>query len=230
MSPASWSTEEMRRTRTMIAIINPPELKVSFAWADAWRNMQWPPGSAPMRAVGMPYGPARNHCLKTALDNNFAWLFFVDSDVVMPPDALMRLLATGKDLVGGVYRQRFPPYKIASFMKRMAPIPNQPGKMSMEKADLPAFQPGSVVPVDFLPTGCTLYSRRCMETVLARYPKPFEWTLDIDAPGSGLSEDFMFCERAKSLGIQPWLHTGIDCQHELAMAIGQGGLVGANGL
>lgn len=210
-------------------MINPPELKVSFAWADAWRNLQWPPGSQPMRAVGMPFGPARNHCLKTALDNGFSHLFFLDCDVVTGPDTIYKLLATGKDIVGGIYRQRFPPYKIASFMKKLVPVPGQPGRMSIEKADIPPFNPGDVIPVDFLPTGCSLYSRRAMEAVLARYPKPFEWTLDIDAPGSGLSEDFSFCDKAASLGIRSFLHTGIECSHELAMAITHNGLVGANG-
>ncbi len=218
----SWEISDIRRNRVLVVTIAAPDWPVTLTWAESLRALQLPAFSQIIKVTGMPYGVARNQALKAALDGGFAWLFFLDADVHMPADGLLKLLESGRDYIAGVYRQRFPPWKIASFMKTMVPVPNQPGQVMMEKGDLPPHAPGAIIPVDFLHTGATLISRRCMETVLARYPKPFEWTLDIDKPG-GLSEDYTFTQNAASVGFQAWLHTAIECRHEIKLAIGPNG-------
>jgi hypothetical protein len=44
---------------------------------------------------------ARNVAAKDALDSGFDYLFFVDSDMILPPDALARLLKIGADFATG---------------------------------------------------------------------------------------------------------------------------------
>jgi glycosyltransferase involved in cell wall biosynthesis len=49
-----------------------------------------------------PIITARNMAIDYALHRQADWLFFVDSDVIVPPDSLTKLLALGRPLVGGL--------------------------------------------------------------------------------------------------------------------------------
>lgn len=53
----------------------------------------------------------RNTTVKIALQENCDAIFFVDSDMKFPPDALLRLLAHDKDIVGATYNKRVFPYQ-----------------------------------------------------------------------------------------------------------------------
>lgn len=46
-------------------------------------------------------------------DIRFDWLFFIDTDMMFPHDALMRLIEHDKDIVGANYRTRTPPFGFA---------------------------------------------------------------------------------------------------------------------
>lgn len=50
----------------------------------------------------------RNETVRVALSANVDYLLWVDSDMKIPPDALMRLLHHGKDICGAVYNKRVP--------------------------------------------------------------------------------------------------------------------------
>jgi hypothetical protein len=226
--PASWEILEARRNRVLITTIYPADGKVSMEWTSAMAHLQVKPDWQVMNPSGFPYHVARNAGVKVALDNKFGWLFFLDSDVVPPVDIIMKLLASGRDLVGAVYRQRYPPYRIAAFTTAPNPNPDDP---SPAMGPLPPHAPGDIIPVDFLAAGATLISRRCLEAVVAEWPRPYDWAVDPmgqvpDGKGGFLprmSEDYLFSWRAKLLGYQPWLHTGIECFHELMMRVGPHG-------
>jgi glycosyltransferase involved in cell wall biosynthesis len=47
---------------------------------------------------------ARNNIAKYAKDHKFDYIFWVDSDIILPKDALMKLLSHDKDIVSGVLR------------------------------------------------------------------------------------------------------------------------------
>ena len=223
--PGAWEIIEERRNRILVAVITPPDLKVTLAWARHFNALALPPGSQTMQARGFNYDANRNLCLKGMLQGGFGWLMWVDTDVHVPRDAVMRLLASGRDLIGGVYFRKEPPYlSVASVAQFDASGIFVHGK-------LPEHQPGDVVPVDFLGSGCTLISRRCVEDMFARFPRPYQWALDVapvmdheGKPLPGYSEDFIFSVRAREIGYQPYLHTGVVCQHETLAAVGPRGL------
>ena len=154
--------------------------------------------------------------LKMAFESRFEWLFFLDTDTLAPKLTVPILQAANRDLIGGMYFQRFPPYLPAHATAGVD------AKGLIVKQPLPPFTPGDIIPIDFLATGCTLVHRRCMEAMLKTYPKPYEWTLDIDKEG-GLSEDFDFSLKAARIGFQPWLHTGVVARHEMLMTVGPRG-------
>lgn len=49
---------------------------------------------------------ARNELIKIAMDAQADFLVFIDADIVWNPEDFFRLLSTGKDFIGGVYRQK----------------------------------------------------------------------------------------------------------------------------
>ena len=171
-------------------------------------------GVSGRRHGGLPYGPARNQGLATAIGGGYNWLAFLDSDTLPPPDWIPRLLAAQRDFISGLYFRKSPPYDPAAANYEIVD-----GDLRAKK--LPPYQPGEIMPVDFIPTGALMISRRCIEAMLAKYPRPFEWGLDIArVPGDdgllpSVSEDYMYSWRAKGLGFQPWLHTGVMCAHEM---------------
>lgn len=219
--PGAWEILEMSQRRVFVGIIKPPDLKVTVPWAQTLRELQLPPGSLIGTVVGLPFGPARNNLVKTTLDGGFGYCFMLDADTHVPPDCVMKLLGSGLDLVGGFYKQRFPPHKPAAAMLGIGPNGEQ------FRADLPPYNVGDTIPVHFLPAGATLYSRRLLEAVITKYPRPFEWGPDIEGLAGtrqGLSEDFDLCVKAMSLGFQPYLMTGIVCGHEMLTIVRANGI------
>lgn len=223
--PASWEIVEQRRNRVLLSVITPPDLKITMSWARHFNHLQMPPLSQHFETRGKNYDANRNTCLKAMMDGGFGWIMWVDADVYLPPDAIMRLLSAGRDFIGGLYFRKEPPYlpvsSIAKFDDRGQFIPGV----------LPPHQPGDIVPVNFLGCGCTLISRRCVEDMLSHYPRPYQWGMDIapvmdhnGKPIPGWSEDFLFCARAEQIGYTPYLHTGVVCQHELLAAVGPRGV------
>ena len=213
-----------RRERVVVCIITPPELKHSRWWCRAFRSLKLPEGSEFRYVEGFPYDAARNIGLKDMIDNQFGYIFFWDSDTLPPEDIVPRLIETGRDLIGGLYTRRGPPFQIVA------------GNATYDKEgknigfNMPPYTQGEIVPVDVLGMGVTLISRRCVQAVMARHPRPFAWGWDLESvrEESGAliprtSEDFVFCLRAKECAFQPWVHTGIQAQHELlAVATPQG--------
>ena len=215
--PSAWENLNTRKGRVLVVSITPSDPKVSMRWAIMNRNMALPPASDYMTVAGLPYGPARNRGLKFAVDGNYGYLAFLDTDTVPPADWVMRLIATKRDLVGCIYHQRFPPFNTTAFME------GKDKQGGVDKLPLPPHNRGDIIPVDFLATGATLYSRACLKAVLAKYPRPFEWGIDIaEIPGDEgmlphLSEDYMFSIRARDMGYQPWLATGVEARHEMTV-------------
>lgn len=59
----------------------------------------------------------RNGTVEMAMKASCDYLFWVDSDMRVPPDALVRLLKHNKDIVGATYNKRVPPYDTLGKMK-----------------------------------------------------------------------------------------------------------------
>jgi len=219
--PAAWELLEIRRNRVLMVSICAPDARVTRDWARMLRRLELPPSSAIQDVDGLPYHAARNLGAKIALDGDFGYLFFLDADTLPLHDMVTKLIATGRDLVGGMYFRRFPPYDPSSGMA----VVDATGKVGVS-TNLPPHSPGDILPVDFLSDGATLISRRCLLEMFRNFPRPFDWGYDI-APvpdiGGGtipaFSEDFIFSYRAKQVGFQPWLHTGLRCGHELNMVV-----------
>lgn len=185
---------------------------------------------------------ARNGLAEKALSFGADYMLFVDSDLVFPADALMRLLNHQKDIVGATYNKRVPPFETL-------------GHFLGEPRDLGS---GGLIEADFLPGGFLLIKT----DVLQKLPQPWffetyyrtpedvmaSWlgVLDDqfgDAPPTAfkeqmaaipglrdwleaqkvnrgefdaryMSEDYNFCRKARKAGITVW------CDLDLTFQLG----------
>lgn len=218
--PGSWEIAKQRDERLLLAVICPPDLAVTLDFSQNLRNLHLPPGSEFMRVVGLPYGPARNHAAKSAIDNHYN-LAFVDADMRVQPDAYTKLLSTHLDIVGGLYFQRFPPYMPCMFNMSID------SNGQMVKTPIVGWKPGDLVPCDFVPSGLTIYRLRLLSALFSKHPRPFEWGVDTSPVPSDnginvpvFSEDYTASWRAKELGYQGHIMTDVVGLHECRAVVG----------
>lgn len=178
---------------------------VPIAWAFGLRKLL--PLDMPILPVcGRPYDQARNSICQAALDHKFDWCFMLDSDVVPPPDAILRLMQYNVPLISGVYHRRSPPHGL--------PVMCRGGQF------LTSYPPNQVIEVDVAGSGCMLIRRDLLESMPAQDPRRgkhwFDWRVDMAhmlPPGEGMSEDFTFCLQAKKMGVKVLVDTGVQCRH-----------------
>lgn len=205
---ASWQILEQRKYRTLLCSIAYGGARVSLEFTKMYKNLQLPAGSDTIVVENLPYGPARNHCAATVLQGGYSYLAFLDCDILLPPDAYIKLIETGHPIISALYYQKFPPYNPAFF----GAATDEQGQLV--KTAIP-FTPGQIVDCVFMPAGCCIIHRSVFERMQqAGITRFYEWGMDIDTP-QGISEDYSFSLKAANLGIQPRVHTGIIARHEI---------------
>jgi hypothetical protein len=184
----------------------------TMAWSFGLRNLivpgreelrKWNPF---MPLAGFTFDHARNVAAKTMLDLGAQWIFYYDSDVIPPKDALLRLLAHRQPFISGMYCRRSPPHGYPVMIR------NGVGWVT-------DFVPGSVIEVDLVGAGCLLIHRSVLEKLPEhRLGKPwFDWRVDLQGlipNGEALSEDFTLCKAVREkLGVRVLVDTSIKCRH-----------------
>lgn len=138
----------------------------------------------------------REVIVKTAISYGCTHLLFCDSDMAFDKDAVIKLLARDKDIVGVNCNQR--KFPLTSTVV-----------MSPEKRDrLKIDHPDGFTTCDFLGTGFLLLKL----DIFKKLSKPwFFWaTGDNDEM---LSEDYWFCKKAKEAGFDIWVDFNVVVKH-----------------
>jgi GT2 family glycosyltransferase len=150
---------------------------------------------------------ARNRAARSFLGSSHDRLFFLDSDVLPQPNAL-ELLEVDGDIVSGTYKQSMQGFDDPK------PVVQYIGRDLERK--LFDFDLRRVEEAAFVPFGCTIFSRKVLEDerlwVTSEPIAMFDsvWTTD----GREISsEDVSFCRRARGLGYDIRMHTGIRFGH-----------------
>lgn len=151
------------------------------------------------------YGKARQNIVDRALELNFKWLFFVDSDVFPPEDAISRLMAHEKPIVSGIY-----------YMKTQPPQP----VIFKETGGGPYFNypVNELVPIAGAGLGCCLIDldvfRKFKESGIPFFKENWSFKKDnginVHCP---IGEDHWFFKKAIELGYQPYCDTSVICDH-----------------
>jgi len=153
----------------------------------------------------MPLDAARNEILQLAMKNNPDYLWWIDSDMILPQnkDVLRSLINTDKDIVSALYfRKEYPYHPVFIIIRDGRPCVVRP---------LPINQ---IVEIDAAGMGCLLVKREVFEKLMKSDDPVFEFKQKI-LPNSveTMGEDINFCLKAKKLGFSVYLNSNIVCGH-----------------
>ncbi len=204
--PGSWeqiNSQPINQNRVLGCVLT--RETVTTAWAFGLKNIQLPNGSWTALS-GMPFDMARDTgCLKL-LELGWEWLFFLDDDVIAPPDTVFRLIGHNKPIVSGVYYRRYNP---------LAPVMLKDSQNGPQW--IAEYPKNSLIEVDFVGAGCLLIHRDVLKSLprLSNRCHWFEWRCDrTDLPHlEKTSEDFTFCKHARNHGFKIHVDTSIQCSH-----------------
>ncbi len=132
-------------------------------------------------------GPVR----EVKVDPDFDGILWIDADMQVPQTTFARLVEYDRDLVSALYFQREPPYWPVAYRFN--------GKTFDRVKDYPEDK---IVPIGAFGFGCCYTSTNLLRMLP---DDPFKF--------GEFSEDITFCREAIRAGIQPYLDTGILCDH-----------------
>lgn len=131
----------------------------------------------------------RNYVATQAVNSGCSHLFFVDDDMVFPPDVLDRLLAHDKDIIGGVYNTKY---------ETQSPVIEY-----LDDKRTGLFKVGAIG------TGCLLIKTE----VFKKVPQiwfTYEWN---DNGSVKMSHDWLFCHKAREYGFDIWADSSLEIGH-----------------
>lgn len=146
---------------------------------------------------------ARNKCAKEAMEYGFDYLMFVDSDVILPDDALVNMLQGDADIVLGIY-----PRKNTTTGQTEIFLPGVKDFTDKNNLNLSNVPEEDRIPIKGGGMGCALIRVDLFEQMEYPYFKYVEYE-----NGSTLSEDNYFCWMAGKLGATIECDTRVRCLH-----------------
>jgi hypothetical protein len=155
---------------------------------------------------------ARNALVNEFLKTDAEELLFIDADVIVEPDDVMRLLAQseGRDILAGMYPRRASDKNFFLDLYR-------------DDTDSLVFD-GPLLRVKRVGTGFMLIKRHVIQKLIALHP---EWNVE-NREGNGtvsavfdfaikdgkyVGEDYLFCDRATQAGFKCWVDVEISLPH-----------------
>ncbi len=141
----------------------------------------------------------RNIIAKYAQENGFDYIMWVDSDMILPKNTLVRLLSHDKDIVSGVYS-----YKVLGNKEVVAKRFQDETREEYDNLTIKEIKESSgLIEVDGFGFGCVLTKVSVFNKI--SYP----WFIYTQEMG----EDIFFCRKAQNEGYKLWLDTDVICGH-----------------
>jgi hypothetical protein len=181
----------------------PPELVVSM-------GCQIPPTQLNVGyfcAKGLPVDKAREFIADSAIKVKSKYLWFVDDDVLPPPNTLRRLVYILENnpndvmVAGGIYCTKSDPPSPCIF--------REPGLGSFWN-----WKVGEVFEVHSMGAGCMMINCEVFNHLSKPYfPWPEELSNEVNGKNNMVSEDVSFCMAVRAAGFRIAAHGGILCDH-----------------
>jgi len=147
----------------------------------------------------------RNKIAQMAIDGEYDYLFTIDSDVIVPKDALYNLLERKPNVVFGAYPRKNDPTRTEIFDVRQSEYSN---KARWTVDALRKFK-GNRVEIRGGGAGCCLIKTSILKEV--GYPQ-FLYVI-YNQEHSFLSEDLYFCTKVRDLNYKLYVDTRVICKH-----------------
>ena len=156
-----------------------------------------------MKAGALIYH-SRDQMAITAVQEEYDYVFWLDSDMQFPRDTLVRMLKTMQekniDILSGLYFRRVPPYSPVLF-----------DKLEIDENGVADFTEFKEIPKELFEVGgcgfgCLLMKTDVFFDVQGRFRHMF-------APIMGNGEDSSFCWRARQCGYKIYCDPTLVCGH-----------------
>ena len=155
-------------------------------------------------SIKYPIDKAREELVESALKGNADYIWFIDSDMVVPKATLETLLDLNTDVASGLYFAKGIPY--LPVIRRLDDRGHFEFVMNLEP------EMGKIIEVDGVGLGCCLIKAE----VFKKLEKPwflYKWDGD-----NVQAEDLYFCKKARKAGFKILVNTKLIVGH-------QGGLI-----
>lgn len=167
-------------------------------------------------SIGAITDDGRNTIVKKALENDFDYVFFMDSDMIFPRGALARIIASQHEIagkypefiniptvIGGVYNTR------SDHRINVYDWKKDKNSFQVKEVELDS----GVVKADFVATGCQLIDCNVFKQIDFPYFEYWykEWNENNEI--GRWSEDAVFAYKCMEKGIPHFVDTSIVCGH-----------------
>ena len=132
-------------------------------------------------------------------NHNPRWIFFVDDDMVVPADTIIRLIEADRDIVSGFCVMRKRPFSPCAYIRN-----DDNEKFYDPIKDWPD---DTLIEVDAVGGACMLIKAEVFNNIKRPW---FHFYSDRDMD---MGEDIFFCRKAKRKGYKIWLDTGLIIGH-----------------
>ncbi len=188
--------------KILIAVPCMDQVPVPFCYSLALLDK--PDGcSLTMKSGSMIYS-SRDSLAMSALSGEYDYIFWMDSDMVFPQDALKSLLKTLQekklDMITGLYYRRMPPYSPVLFDE--LEIGADGSAVYTEFKEIPE----GLFKVGGCGFGCVLMDVGVFLDVQGKFGQMF-------TPIGRNGEDTSFCWRARQCGYEIWCDPSVECGH-----------------
>lgn len=143
---------------------------------------------------------AREKIIEYALKNEYDYVLFVDSDMVLPQHTITTLLSYKKDIVSGAAYMRKPPYKPCFYKKLNL---GEGGEITCEPFENYRKE---LVKADGVGLACCLINTKVFKDI-------YESGQPCFFPLMGYGEDLAFCLRARKAGYEIYVDTALQIGH-----------------
>lgn len=155
--------------------------------------------------LNKPIAEARNEIVEFALEQGANYIYWLDDDVIPPPDAFLKLYRHQKDIINGVYWSKSNPPMPLLFRGHLeGPYWN--------------WHVGDLIEIDAAGNGLTLVKtdvyRKISETIGGPwYSTDYSSFKDMKAAAHNNTEDLYFYWKAKQAGYKVWADTSVQALH-----------------
>jgi len=145
---------------------------------------------------------SRETAMRYAIENGSDKLLFIDSDMIFPPDAMVKLVAHSKTIIGAAYNEK----KLGPDGKRLSTVKLDDGKGGYFTGN--ANMPDAPFMCAAVATGfLALY----VPVIRERMQPPY---FEYDRQEKGRAgEDTFFCQKARSVGLEVWCDPTLGVRH-----------------
>lgn len=156
----------------------------------------------PISPDGLEVGEARNECVRQALKLGCEAILFIDYDVAVPANALVKLLSLDTPIAAGVYHLKQVPSYPLIFVKGWS-------------GAFQDYEIGDLIEADGAGMGCTLIRTEVFKKIKPPWFRTIPGYID-ENPSlilGGMTEDIYFCQKAQDAGYKIIVDTEIQCGH-----------------